>query len=242
MRLGVNIDHVATVRQARGTFEPDPVQAAYLCERGGADHITIHVREDRRHIQERDLEILRLVVATGINLEMAATEEMVDIAIEQRPDIVTLVPETREELTTEGGLDVKKNSKKIGDATARLIAAGIPVSMFIEPDERQIDASIRCGATAVELHTGAYANAPESARERYLEKIAAAALFANEPQIRVCAGHGLTYYNVQRVAAIPQIAELNIGHSIISRAIFVGIEAAVKDMKQIIYDVRSKMK
>ncbi len=242
MKLGVNIDHVATVRQARGTFEPDPVQAAFLCERGGADHITIHVREDRRHIQDRDLEILRLVVATGINLEMAATEQMVDIAIEHRPDIVTLVPEKREELTTEGGLDVKKNSKKIGDATARLIAEGIPVSMFIEPDEEQIDASIRCGATAVELHTGAYANAPKSAREQYLEKIAAAALFANEPQIRVCAGHGLTYFNVQRVAAIPQIVELNIGHSIISRAIFVGIEKAVKDMKEIISDIRAKIK
>lgn len=242
MRLGVNIDHVATIRQARGTFEPDPIQAAFLCERGGADHITIHLREDRRHIQERDLVILRQVVATGINLEMAATNEMVDTAIQHRPDIVTLVPEKREELTTEGGLDVKKNSKKIGEATARLLAEGIPVSMFIEPDEKQIDASIRCGATAIELHTGAYANAPESGRDQYLEKIAAAAIFANEPQIQVCAGHGLTYYNVHRVAAIPQIVELNIGHSIISRAVFVGIEAAVQDMKTIIRNIRASIK
>jgi pyridoxine 5-phosphate synthase len=242
MRLGVNIDHVATVRQARGTFEPDPVQAAFLCERGGADHITIHLREDRRHIQKRDLVILRQVVATGINLEMAATNEMVDIAIKHRPDIVTLVPEKREELTTEGGLNVKKNSTKIGEATARLLAEGIPVSMFIEPDEKQIDASIRCGATAIELHTGAYANAPESGRDQYLEKIAAAAIFANEPQVTVCAGHGLTYYNVHRVAAIPQIVELNIGHSIISRAIFTGIEAAVQDMKTIIRNIRASIK
>ena len=230
------------LRQSRGTFEPDPVQAAFLCERGGADHITIHLREDRRHIQERDLIILRQVVATGINLEMAATDEMVEIAIKHRPDIVTLVPEKREELTTEGGLDVKKNSAKIGDATARLLAEGIPVSMFIEPDEKQIDASIRCGATAIELHTGAYANAPESGRDQYLEKIAAAAIFANEPQVKVCAGHGLTYYNVHRVAAIPQIVELNIGHSIISRAIFTGIEAAVRDMKTIIRNIRASIK
>jgi len=242
MRLGVNIDHIATVRQARGTFEPDPVQAAFLCERGGADHITIHLREDRRHIQERDLVILRQVVATGINLEMAATEEMVDIAIKHRPDIVTMVPEKREELTTEGGLDVKKNSKRIGEATARLLAEGIPVSMFIEPDEKQIDASIRCGATAIEIHTGAYANAPETGQEQYLEKIAAAALFANEPQVKVCAGHGLTYYNVHRVAAILQIVELNIGHSIISRAVFIGIETAVKDMANILRDVRSRIR
>jgi pyridoxine 5-phosphate synthase len=242
MRLGVNIDHIATVREARGTFEPDPIQAAYLCERGGADQITVHLREDRRHIQERDLDILSQIVATGIDLEMAATDEMADIAAKYRPGIVTLVPEKREELTTEGGLDVKRNKKKIGDITARLIAEGIRVSTFIEPDEAQIEASFECGATAVEIHTGAYANAPQSGRGQYLEKIAAAALFASEPEIKVCAGHGLTYYNVRPIAAIPQIVELNIGHSIISRAVFVGIEAAVREMVNILRDVRYRIK
>ena len=242
MRLGVNIDHIATVRQARGTFEPDPVQAAFLCERGGAAHITIHLREDRRHIQERDLDLLSQVVATGINLEMAATDEMVNTAIKYRPNIVTLVPEKREELTTEGGLNVKRNKKKIGDAAARLIAEGIPVSTFIEPDKAQIEASFDCGATSVEIHTGAYANAPQSGRGQYLEEIAATALFASEHDINVCAGHGLTYFNVRPVAAIPQIVELNIGHSIIGRAVFVGIETAVREMVNILRDVRSQIK
>lgn len=242
MRLGVNIDHIATVRQARGTFEPDPIQAVYLCERGGADQITVHLREDRRHIQERDLNILSQIVATGIDLEMAATDEMADIAVKYRPSIVTLVPEKREELTTEGGLDVKSNKKKIGDIAARLITEGIRVGTFIEPDEAQIEASFECGATAVEIHTGTYANAPQSGRGQYLEKIAAAALFASEPEIKVCAGHGLTYYNVRPVAAIPQIVELNIGHSIISRAVFVGIEAAVREMVNVLRDVRYRIK
>jgi len=238
MRLGVNIDHIATVRQARGTFEPDPVGAAFLCERAGASHITIHLREDRRHIRERDLAILSEVVATGIDLEMAATAEMVGIAKKYEPTFVTLVPEKREELTTEGGLDVAGQAKRLADVVAELKTAGVPVSTFIEPEERQINASIEVGADIVEIHTGAYANASGAEKERQLERITAAAKHASGAGLSVSAGHGLTYYNVAPVAAVREIEELNIGHSIVSRAIMVGMEEAVRRMLAIMEEAR----
>jgi pyridoxine 5-phosphate synthase len=238
MRLGVNIDHVATVRQARGTFEPDPVAAAFLCERAGASHITIHLREDRRHIQERDLAILTETAATGIDLEMAATAEMVDIAKKYVPTFVTLVPEKREELTTEGGLDVAGQIKRLTEVVSELEKSGIPVSMFIEPDESQITASADSGAAIVEIHTGSYANATGEEKKRQLERLAEAARRASAAGLSVSAGHGLTYYNVAPVAAIPEIEELNIGHSIVSRAIMVGLEEAVRQMLAIIERVR----
>jgi pyridoxine 5-phosphate synthase len=238
MRLGVNIDHVATVRQARGTFEPDPVAAAFLCERAGASHVTIHLREDRRHIQERDLAILSEVVATGIDLEMAATPEMVEIAKKYEPVFVTLVPEKREELTTEGGLDVAGQVKRLAEVVSELKAAGIPVSMFIEPDEKQVNASVAAGAEIVEIHTGSYANAAAEEQNRQRDRIADAARRASAAGLSVSAGHGLTYYNVAPVAAIPEIEELNIGHSIISRAIMVGMEKAVRQMIAVIKEVR----
>jgi pyridoxine 5-phosphate synthase len=238
MRLGVNIDHVATVRQARGTFEPGPVAAAFLCERAGASHITIHLREDRRHIQERDLAILSETIATGIDLEMAATAEMVDIAKKYVPTFVTLVPEKREELTTEGGLDVAGQIKRLTEVVSELKKPGIPVSMFIEPDESQIAASADSGAAIVEIHTGSYANATGEEKNRQLERIAKAARRASAAGLSVSAGHGLTYYNVAPVAAIPEIEELNIGHSIVSRAIMVGLEEAVRQMLLIIERVR----
>lgn len=238
MRLGVNIDHVATVRQARGTFEPDPVAAAFLCERAGASHVTIHLREDRRHIQERDLAILSETVATGIDLEMAATAEMVDIAKKYVPTFVTLVPEKREELTTEGGLDVAGQIKRLTDVVSELKKPAIPVSMFIEPDESQIAASADSGAAIVEIHTGSYANATGEEKNGQLERLAEAARRASAAGLSVSAGHGLTYYNVAPVAAIPEIEELNIGHSIVSRAIMVGLVEAVREMLSIIEEVR----
>lgn len=238
MRLGVNIDHVATVRQARGTFEPDPVAAAFLCERAGASHITMHLREDRRHIQERDLAILSEVVATGIDLEMAATAEMVTIAKKYEPTFVTLVPEKREELTTEGGLDVAGQAERLTEVIAELKTAGVPVSTFIEPEEAQIDASVEIGAEIVEIHTGSYANATGDERERQLERIMTAAEHASGAGLSVSAGHGLTYYNVAPVAAIPEIEELNIGHSIVSRAIMIGMEDAVREMLSLIKEAR----
>jgi pyridoxine 5-phosphate synthase len=238
MRLGVNIDHVATVRQARGAFEPDPVAAAFLCERAGANHITIHLREDRRHIQERDLAILSEVAATGIDLEMAATAEMVDIAIKYKPAFVTLVPEKREELTTEGGLDVAGQAKRLTDTITELKAADIPASTFIEPEEGQINASVKVGAEIIEIHTGAYANATGDERRRQLERIMDAARHASGAGLAVSAGHGLTYYNVVPVAAIAEIEELNIGHSIVSRAIMVGLEEAVRQMLVIMLEAR----
>lgn len=238
MRLGVNIDHVATVRQARGTFEPDPVAAAFLCERAGASHITIHLREDRRHIQERDLAVLSETVATGIDLEMAATAEMLEIAKKYVPTFVTLVPEKREELTTEGGLDVAGQIKRLTEVVSELKKPGIPVSMFIEPDESQIAASVDSGAAIVEIHTGSYANATGDKKTGQLERLAEAARRASAAGLSVSAGHGLTYYNVAPVAAIPEIEELNIGHSIVSRAIMVGLEEAVREMLSIIRGVR----
>ncbi len=235
VRLGVNIDHVATLRQARGGREPDPVWAAALAELGGADGITIHLREDRRHIQDRDLRLLRETVQVLLNLEMAVEPGIVDLALAFRPDQVTLVPERREELTTEGGLDVAGQVGRVGEAAKRLADAGIRVSLFIDPDPRQVEATIRMGVTAAELHTGRYADAPEGpSRESHLEalRVAGAALLASGTGLH--AGHGLNYRNVADVARIDGMHELNIGHSIVSRAIFAGLTGAVREMKDCI--------
>ena len=235
VRLGVNIDHVATLRQARGGVEPEPVVAAGIVELAGADGITIHLREDRRHIVDRDVRILRETVQTHLNLEMACADEIVEIALDVKPDQVTLVPERREELTTEGGLDVAASLDRIAAAVARLKDAGILVSLFVDPANEQVRASAASGAQAVELHTGSYANArgEQAARERLCELADAAALAAEEG-LRVYAGHGLNYVNVKPVADIPEIEELNIGHSIIARAVFVGLDRAVREMKAVI--------
>jgi len=233
--LGVNIDHVATLRQARGGAEPDPVWAAAEAELGGAAGITLHLREDRRHIQDRDLEILRRTVQVKLNLEMAVTDAMVEVALRVRPDQATLVPEGRRELTTEGGLDVAGQEAKVADAVRRLQNAGITVSLFIDPDGRQVEASARSGAKAVEFHTGEYANAREGAeRDREFVRIAEAAREAKARGLVVHAGHGLNYTNVRRIAAIPGMTELNIGHSIVSRAVFVGLRRAVREMVRLI--------
>ena len=237
--LGVNIDHIATLRNARGTKYPDPVHAAEIAERAGADGITIHLREDRRHINDRDVRILRETLQTRMNLEMAVTDEMVDIALQTKPEYVCLVPEKREELTTEGGLDVRGQLKKIKAATAKLTAAGIRVSLFIDADREQIDAAKACGAPFIELHTGHYSDAEtEEEQQAELKKIAAAASYAADLGITVNAGHGLTYHNVAAIAALPEIYELNIGHSIIGRAVFDGLDKAVADMKAVMLDAR----
>ncbi|MEN9207938.1 MAG: pyridoxine 5'-phosphate synthase [Gloeomargarita sp. GMQP_bins_120] len=231
--LGVNIDHVATVRQARRTTEPDPVAAAILAELGGADGITVHLREDRRHIQERDVRLLRQTVQTHLNLEMAATEEMVAIALDIRPDYVTLVPERREEITTEGGLDVVGNLKLLTQTVGTLQGQGIPVSLFIAAEPDQIRAAQQTGARWIELHTGPYALARhEEECQQELRRLTLGAKLAQELGLRVNAGHGLTYHNVYPVACIPGMEELNIGHSIISRAVLVGLTQAVQDMKR----------
>ncbi|UFP95644.1 pyridoxine 5'-phosphate synthase [Gloeobacter morelensis] len=231
--LGVNIDHIATIRQARRTVEPDPVAAAVLVELAGADGITVHLREDRRHIQDRDVEMLRRTVRTHLNLEMAATRVMVDFALDVRPDYVTLVPERREEVTTEGGLDVDGQIASVGLAVEQLQSAGIPVSLFVDPDTAQLQASARTGAKFVELHTGRYAEARgEQAQRSALAQLAAACDEAQALGLRVNAGHGLTYWNVPPVARLSGMEELNIGHSIIARAVLVGIERAVREMKQ----------
>ncbi|MGE0159373.1 MAG: pyridoxine 5'-phosphate synthase [Gemmatimonadales bacterium] len=242
MRLYVNIDHVATVRQARRTDEPDPVRAAVLAELGGADGITVHLREDRRHIQDRDLRLLMETVRTGVNLELAAASEVVEIACELRPLQATLVPEKREEVTTEGGLALgdTRHLESTRRALARLSEAGIRTSLFIDPDERAIQASVDLGADAVELHTGEYANARGAARRQQLERLDRAASVAAKLSLAVHAGHGLTYENVHPVAAIPDIEELNIGHSIVSRAVLTGMEAAVRDMAEIVRRARSR--
>lgn len=233
--LGVNIDHVATIRQARRTVEPDPVAAAVLVELAGADGITVHLREDRRHIQDRDVTLLRQTVRTHLNLEMAATDEMVAIALNLHPDYVTLVPERREEVTTEGGLDIAGQKDRMLDVVGKLQNAGIPVSLFIDADPTQIDASAAVGARFIELHTGQYADAPdESTRAQSLAHLAAGCEHAIAAGLRVNAGHGLTYWNVYPVACLPGMEELNIGHSIISRAVLVGIERAVREMQQAI--------
>jgi pyridoxine 5-phosphate synthase len=233
--LGVNIDHVATVRQARRAVEPDPVAAAVLAELGGADGITVHLREDRRHIQDRDVHVLRETVRTHLNLEMAATAEMVAIALQVKPNYVTLVPEKRTEVTTEGGLDVVVGLGTIGQAVERLQAVGIPVSLFIDPSAEQIKASAQVGAKFIELHTGRYADAHnEVERAKELAALAGATEQALALGLRVNAGHGLTYWNVAPVARLAGMEELNIGHSIIARAVLVGLERAVREMKQAI--------
>ena len=242
MRLYVNIDHVATVRQARRTDEPDPVRAAVLAELGGADGITVHLREDRRHIQDRDLRLLMETVRTVVNLELAASSEVVDVACELAPMQVTLVPEKREEITTEGGLALgqSRQLESTKQALARLSSAGIRTSLFIDPDESAIQASVDLGVDAIELHTGEYANARGDARRQQLERLNRAASVARKLSLAVHAGHGLTYENVQPVAAIPEIEELNIGHSIVSRAVLTGMEAAVRDMAEIIRRARTR--
>jgi pyridoxine 5-phosphate synthase len=231
-RLGVNIDHVATLRQARGGREPDPVWAAVQAELGGADGITVHLREDRRHIQDRDVRLLRETVQTRLNLEMSVAPEIVAIALEVRPDQVTLVPERRAELTTEGGLDVVGQYARVGEAVATLRDAGLEVSLFIDPIEAQVAASQALGAVAVELHTGRYAEAVHAAeRARELAALAGAGRAAVAAGLALHAGHGLNYANVGPVAAIAAMAELNIGHSIVARAMFHGMERAVREMK-----------
>ena len=233
-QLGVNIDHVATVRQARQTYEPDPVWAGALAELGGADGITIHLREDRRHIQERDVRILKETVTVKLNLEMACDEQVVQIACQTRPNQATLVPERREEITTEGGLDVAINRLRIADVIKQLHDAGIVVSLFVDPDPRQIEVSAELGADAVELHTGSYALASEAQQQAELTKLANAGCTARDSGLTLNAGHGLTYRNVKPVARIEGMHELNIGHSIIARAIMVGMQQAVAEMKQLI--------
>ena len=231
MRLGVNVDHVATVREARQGREPDPVTCALLAEEAGADQITVHLREDRRHIKDRDLRILREMVKTRLNQEMAATDEMISIALSIRPDVCTLVPERREELTTEGGLDVVAGAERIGEAVARLKEGGIRVSLFIDPDLEQVRTSLRVGAEAVEIHTGAWANAgtPEAARGE-LERIADSANLAHKIGLEAVAGHGLDLRNVGPICRIPEITELNIGHSLVGRALTVGMAESVREM------------
>lgn len=234
-RLGVNIDHVATIRQARGGAEPDPVAAAVMAELAGADGITIHLREDRRHIQDRDLKLLRQTVRTRLNLEMAATAEMINIALTVRPDICTLVPEKRQELTTEGGLDVRLNMETISAAVQKLRDGGIIVSLFIDPDPDQVKAADKAGADYVEIHTGSYADAKDwKTEEKELIKISNAVKLAAKLELGVNAGHGLNYTNIGKVAALGGIEEFNIGHSIISRAVLVGLDRAVRDMAELV--------
>jgi pyridoxine 5-phosphate synthase len=234
-RLGVNIDHVATIRQARRTVEPDPVWAAALAELAGADGITLHLREDRRHIQDRDLRVLRETVQVKLNLEMAAEEEITRIALDVRPDQCTLVPEKREEVTTEGGLDVVGNRERVASCVKRLLDAGIEVSLFIDPEEQQIETSCAVGAKAVELHTGRYADADSDVdRHRELEALKSAARHALAQGLLLHMGHGLTYRNVVPIARIPGVSELNIGHSIVARAVMVGFERAVREMRELV--------
>ena len=238
--LGVNIDHVATLRQARGTRYPSPVQAALMSESAGADAITLHLREDRRHIQDKDVEILRELLQTRMNLEMAVTDEMIAIALKTQPHDVCLVPERREELTTEGGLDVVTHFDKISRACATFAQAGIRVSLFIDAETRQLDAAKSAGAPVVEIHTGHFADAASIAeQQRELERIRVAAAYAGKIGLQVNAGHGLHYHNVQQIAAIPELRELNIGHAIVAQALFVGWEQAVREMKNLMIAARS---
>ncbi|WP_438501151.1 pyridoxine 5'-phosphate synthase [Proteus mirabilis] len=237
--LGVNIDHIATLRNVRGTTYPDPVQAAFIAEQAGADGITIHLREDRRHITDRDLMLISQTVQTRLNLEMAVTEEMIEIACQTQPDFCCLVPEKRQEVTTEGGLDVVGNEEKVADAIKRLSLAGIKVSLFIDPDHEQINAADRVGAPFIEIHTGAYADAEdEQAQEKEFVRIRDAVTYAASKGLKVNAGHGLHYHNVQRIAALPELYELNIGHAIIGRAVFSGLAPAVEEMKRLMREAR----
>ena len=239
IHLGVNIDHVATLRQARGTAYPSPVLAALLAESAGADLITLHLREDRRHIQDKDVKILRSALTTRMNLESALTPQMLAIALRIRPHDICLVPERRAELTTEGGLDVTGNFARVQQACSELAAAGIRVSLFIAPERAQIDAARAAGAAAIEIHTGAYADAENTPRQaEELARIEREARYAAELGLKVNAGHGLHYHNVRPIAAIAQIAELNIGHAIVAHALFVGWSEAVREMKRLMVEAR----
>ena len=238
--LGVNIDHIATLRQARGTRYPEPIQAALVAEQAGADGITAHLREDRRHIQDRDIWLLKELLHSRLNLEMAVTDEMLDIAVKVKPHACCLVPEKREELTTEGGLDVAGNLPRMESACARLAEAGIEVSLFIAPDEVQIDAALEAGAPVIELHTGSYADAnTPSAQADELSKIIHAAGYAHSAGLQVNAGHGLNFHNVEAICQIPEIVELNIGHSIIAQAVFSGLAKTVSDLKALMRQARA---
>ena len=238
--LGVNIDHVATLRQARGTRYPDPVQAALVAEEAGADGITIHPREDRRHIQDRDVLLLKEVLQTKMNLEMAVTDAMLAFAEQVRPECVCLVPEKREELTTEGGLDVDGQEDRVARACERLAKIGAEVSLFIDPDPVQIDAAVRCGAPVVELHTGAYCEETGAARDKELARIIKAAAYADELGLECHAGHGLTYDTVKPIAEIPTIRELNIGHFLIGESIFQGLQPAIHEMRRLMDEARTE--
>ncbi len=239
MHLGVNIDHVATLRQARGTSYPQPVDAAVLAESAGADSITVHLREDRRHIQDADLDAIKAVMRTHMNLEMAVTDEMLGIAARILPTDCCLVPERRQELTTEGGLDVARQVDRIAAACSRLSELGVRVSLFIDPDEQQLDAARAAGAPVVELHTGGYADAGSAdAADREFTRLRAAAEYGQRIGLTIHAGHGLNYENVARIAAIPEIVELNIGHAIVSRAVFDGLATAVREMKRLMLEAR----
>jgi pyridoxine 5-phosphate synthase len=239
--LGVNIDHVATLRQARGTLYPEPIQAALVAEQAGADGITAHLREDRRHIQDRDIILLKELIHTRLNMEMGVTDEMVAIALKIQPYACCLVPEKREELTTEGGLDVAGNLKRMQWACDTLNNTGIEVSLFIDPELAQIDAAVDVGASVVELHTGCYADAKNPLQQRdELERLKAAALYAHSAGLQVNAGHGLHFYNVAAICAIPEIVELNIGHAIIAQALFSGLAQTVKDLKHIMRQARAE--
>lgn len=241
--LGVNIDHIATLRQARGTLYPDPVQAALIAEEAGADGITLHLREDRRHIQERDVRLIRAVLQTRMNLELALTEEMLSFAEEIRPEHVCIVPEKREEVTTEGGLDVLGHQSELARAISRMEKIGAEVSLFIDPDEAQIRMAAELGAPVIEIHTGAYAEARTAAQQaEELQRIQAAAALAAQLKLTVNAGHGLHYHNIQAIAAIEQLHELNIGHAIVARALFSGLSQAVRDMRQLMLEARHEVK
>lgn len=239
LRLGVNIDHVATVRQARGGSHPNPLRAAMLAAKAGADGITAHLREDRRHISDRDIEQLRLEIPLPLNLEMAATEEMKSIALRHIPHACCIVPENRQERTTEGGIDAAGQQARLAPIVRDLVEAGIRVSMFVEPDKRQLDASRAMGAPVVELHTGAYSEARGDEQKRLLEKVRDAARYGTSIGLEIHAGHGLTYENVKPVAAIPEIRELNIGHYLIGEAIFVGLEASIRRMRHLMDEART---
>jgi len=240
IHLGVNIDHVATLRQARGVTYPDPLLAALLAEQSGADSITLHLREDRRHIQDRDVQLFKQALQTRMNLEMAATAEMLKIAAAIRPQDVCLVPEKRAEVTTEGGLDVAGQRAQLTDACLQLKESGARVSLFIDPDRKQIEAALQVGAPVIELHTGAYAEHSGDAQTEELIRLVEAARHAQSLGLVVNAGHGLHYHNVQPIAAIREIVELNIGHSIVARSVFVGFEAAVREMKRLMVEARQK--
>ncbi|MCK5122099.1 MAG: pyridoxine 5'-phosphate synthase [Methylococcales bacterium] len=238
--LGVNIDHVATLRQARGTSYPDPVQAALVAEQAGADGITAHLREDRRHIQDRDIYLLKDMLHTRLNLEMAVTDEMIGIATDVKPAACCLVPEKRAELTTEGGLDVAGNPERMLNACQTLADADIEVSLFIDPEFKQIDAAVKAGAPVIELHTGCYADAENSQQQKQeLERVKKAAEYAHSLGLQVNAGHGLHFHNVDAICRIPEIVELNIGHSIIAQAVFSGLEQTVRDLKRVMKDSRA---